>query len=229
MNMPDSDPIHDNPRDTRNLHRLWPNYDLRDIGIPDSQNDAWASERDKRLFVVRSTILDTLEEEHVKEDLQGETLPEHLQGRELRRLGLAARGKFEVFHIAKKLGSTLATFNIGTISHPKDRSLRLDLGNKPSQEHNRWATPTAWRQKYYDVLIPSPDMQRLVAMYWKAYDGRIDDGIRMIEGPGGIFERKGYSLPRCLASVEKNFALLDCDIHLANHAPWKEMDMPVSA
>lgn len=218
----DHDPALPPPRDSRGLHKLWPNYDIRDIGMPEDQNRAWADEREKRLLIVRSTILDELDEQYVQKDLQGETLPDHLRGRELRRLGLAARGKFEVFMIALARGSSSATFNIGTIGHPKGTRLRLDMGNKPSQEHNRWAVPVAWRRLYYDALIPTP-----ISMYWKAYDGEISDGLEMIQGSGGLFERKGFSFQRARESANANGLLIDRDIAAGRHAPWLQKEMPV--
>lgn len=218
----DYDPSLPPPRDTRGLHALWPNYDIRDVGMPEEQKLEWASQREKRLLIVRSTILDQLEEQHVQLDLQGESLPEHLQGRELRRLGLAARGKFEVFMIALARGSKSATFNIGTISESRGTRLRLDLGNKPSQEHNKWAEPIAWRTQYYDRLLPTP-----VSMYWKAYDGEIVDGLEMIQGPDGIFDRKGYSLALAQQSAKYNGMLIDCDIQEGRHEPWQQKEMSV--
>lgn len=221
------DPLLPPPRDDRNLHQLWPNYDLRDIGgLPPPTMEAWAEERDRRLFIVRSTILERLREEDVCEDLKGTALPEHLKDRDLRRIGLAARGKFEIFSIAEHEGSESVSFNIGTISHPKDRRLRLDLGNKPSQEHNKWADPVSWRRAYYDVLIHSPDYHKVVAMYWRAYDGDIEDGLEMIRATGGIFDRKGYDHLIAEESAWKNTALIRRDIEEGHHAPWLLRDMP---
>lgn len=199
-------------RSPDDLDPQWPQYDLRDVKIPyPEQRKAFAA-ASRQILICRSSIHETLRSALFREELEGGQLPEHLEGRALRRLGLAARGKDEMFHIAQKFGSEDLTFNIGTVGLPKRKA--LNMGNRPSEAHNRWMNVWAWRHHYHTRLCDN------INMYWTAYEGEIASGILAFEGPGGILSEKGWDIPAIHVSAQRNFEALQRDIASGRHAPW---------
>lgn len=207
------------------LHGLWPNYDWRDVKAPGMLETPWIDERGKRLLIVRSTIHDKLQDSILGPERLGGRLPDHLQNRELRRLGLAGLGKAHIFHIAQDHGSQRLTFNIGTISHPRERTGGMRKANKPSTAHNDWMQPLSWR-RYYDVLLENPDYVRQVAMFWRAYDGEIAHGLEEFEGEHGLLTGKGWNVASIRERAAADSLLVRRDFAEGRRAPWQQLAMP---
>lgn len=207
----------DRPRDRKfSLYYAFPNFDLQDVGIPEREREKAIATADKRIFIVRSSILSCLRESDVVDDLHGEHLPEIYQGRDLRRLGLAARGKDTLFHIAMMENSRDVTFNIGTAKTPEERG--VTYSNAPSEGHNAWTNIWAWRERCYEELVPN-----IVNMYWMARDAAISAGIEEFERPGGILIGKGWTKDILQKSASDAHDCVVQDVRSGRRKPWGEL------
>jgi hypothetical protein len=209
---------------------LFPQYDLKNIDFPGgfsvAEKEKLWSTAQEQLLICRSSILPSLNSETVADQLQEEKLPAALENKSLRRLGLAARGKYEIFRIAQMFGSKSVTFNIGTLKEPGDYGLRM--ANKPSEKHNAWMSTRYWR-KYVTLL--KPKFAEGPMMLWTAYFSEIDDGIRVfLQRPGGLMhEQRGFEKDRLEESVAAHYQDIKRDIEASKgitdvdeiiHAPW---------
>ena len=168
------------------LHPMTPNFDLRDIGIPDIAKTHAYESAHQRLVIWRTTIARQL----ISADI-GECMGD-LEEKPMRRMGGGAALKDVLFRFAQMHGKELLTFNIGALFNTEDRgtSSALLKSNKPSLGHNNWMNLWAWRVRYHDVLLGGNNNPTVV-MHWTAFDGRIEDGIRVFEEDGGILRGKG--------------------------------------
>ena len=197
-------------------HPLWPQYDWRSVtpvNAPDAQVEADAKEN---LLIVRSSVLPKIAEEYVAQDLRG-PLPAHLKDRDLRRLGLAGRGKFEIFSMAEGEGQKDVTFNIGTLGIPGEKS--LNRKNVPSEAHNAWMQEKGWRP-YADTIVPEDPHHKAIYMYWKLYRGKIARGLAEFTAPKGLLTGKGYPASTLLASAHANAQRMRALIAYGAHEPW---------
>jgi hypothetical protein len=205
------------------LHPLFPNFDLRGIKMPKETLPKAIAERQKRLLICRSTVRDRLTEAQLLEETEGRKLLSALTpaqrvelqrvfGMDLRRLGLAARGKAEIFHLAQGFDFKTLTFNIGRMQDPTKS--QITMVNGPSQAHNDWMKTWAWRD-YYDVVIPE-----IIRMYWMAYDGEIADGLDEFERiDGGLLSGKLWDIHEIDRSATQSYEDLLQRIHSGAHEP----------
>lgn len=197
-------------------HPLWPQYDWRSVtpvNAPDAQVEADAKDN---LLIVRSSVLPKITEEHVAHELQG-PLPAQFKDRDLRRLGLAGRGKFEIFSIAEAHGQKGVTFNIGTLGIPGEKS--LNRPNLPSEAHNAWMQEKGWRP-YADTIVPESEEHKAIYMYWKLYRGKIANGLTEFTAPKGLLTGKGYPASRLMASAQQSAEQVRWMIEHGAHGPW---------
>lgn len=206
-------------------HPMWPQYDWRTVmptGAPDDQVEEDAR---KHLLIVRSSVLPSISERYLGDQLQGEALPTHLADRDLRRLGLAARGKYETFRIAQEMAKHAGsgderdsvTFNIGTLGIPGERS--LNRSNKPSEAHNQWMNEAGWRP-HVDTVVEGNAVHKAIVMYWKRYMGSLSGGIEEFTRPKGLLEGKGYPVDEIGASAAMNALRMKKLVELGKHAAW---------
>lgn len=192
------------PEKGEDLDPDFPNYDLQDVLLSPAELPIFVGQAKKRIVIVRSSIRNVLSTEQLMQEetsrqilkqLPGGKLGSQWEGLSLRRLGFAARGKDEIFHIAQRTGYEYVTYNIGRLRTPG--MAHIEMGkNNPSHQHNSWNNPLAWRS----CITP---LAGNMAMSWMTYDGRIKDGIRAFEDIGGTLEGKGYYLPSIYRSVDQ--------------------------
>lgn len=190
---------------------LFPNFVAKDL--PSSPDELIEKPEDlsNMLLIVRSTILETLRSDVFEEELDGQKLPPELEGVSLRRLGLAARGKREVFEAARTVADLKhLTFNIGWLKHPDDAG--INLGNAPSLGHNSWMEPIGWRG-YKNVVVPAypPVRPKNVNMFWMSFLGLIERGISLFEQKDGILGGKGWDIPAVRRSARRSAQLACAD------------------
>lgn len=198
-------------------HSRWPQYDWRTVmpdGAPDDQVE---EEARKNLLIVRSSVLPKIEERYFLNDLQGAPLPSRLAGRDLRRLGIAGRGKYEILRMADSFDQTNLTFNIGTLGIPGEKS--LNRSNQPSKAHNAWMREMGWR-RHVDTILPETEVHKAIYMYWRRYVGSIQTGIDEFTLDQGLLEGKGYPLDEIEDSARENTERMKQMIAMNVHRPW---------
>lgn len=203
-----------NKDDAWNLRaaQIFPQYDFSDLTIPYEEHDKLRQKEAARKMVqiCRSSVLPAMTGEFLV-DAAEQDVPEAWRGKSLRRLGLAAFGKFITFKVAQKFGSQHVTFNIGTVKTPEDDGLRM--GNKVSREHNSWIDAVSWKNK-------KTPLAGGILMYWTAYKGEITQGLEEFTRPGGILSGKGWDISAAERLCEEIFMHIQEDIAGGEHAPW---------
>ena len=202
-------------RNHENLHWLFPNYDFADLGIRKEATDPYVNTINETIMICRSTIAETMRDPFILEQMGDEKIPPHLEDKELRRMGFAALGKAHIFHAAQHFGAKYVTFNIGTILDRKE-SKGLEMGNKPSQLHNQWATQISWR-KHVDEIVDN------VIMMWGIYRGEIEKGMDTFMKDDGILVGKGYKKTWLAHSFGRFLDFFEQDLESGRHAPWGEL------
>lgn len=171
--------------DDNHLHPITPNFDLRDLGIPDPAKEAAYKGAEKRIVIWRTTT-----REKLSKQVLGIDTSEPTDMISFRRTGGGSLLKDILFRVATEYGKENLTFNIGTVFNSEDPEAADSLvlaSNEPSKAHNHWMKEWAWRQRYHDTIASDP----AVYMLWKAYTGSMKDGLHAFEGSNGILKGKG--------------------------------------
>ena len=205
------------------LYKATPNFDIRDSGLHSLKRKEECERADQRIVIWRTTVCEQMESALLKIDL-----PERLEGQSLRRMGLGATLKDVLFHFAKMCEKSLLTFNIGALYNTKDstedKKEKL-ASNMPSEKHNSWMQEWSGtvRQNYHDHILHTNTAD--VYMLWKAFSGRIDDGLNEFEKEGGLLKGKGImdivDLEQMADTVYKQIQWeKDQKIHRRNNKSW---------
>lgn len=161
---------------------VFPNLDIRQLLFPtDELLEENINRAPHTIALYRSTVREKISIEVLQAERTGQSflddnrgkIPKELIGLSLRRLGLAARGKFELFKLALDVGFSDVNFNIGTLKSPNEQQIEKGT-NRPSQAHNSWAQAAEWRTvEAMTDIIPN-----VVRMYWRAYRQSLSEGLK---------------------------------------------------
>ena len=202
---------------------MFPQYDIVDLILPKTAQPKDLKElydtTEERILICRTSILSVLtsdiwkeqwEEKQVEYDECLEKKLEQFRDKSLRRMGLGARLKAELFEVASELGSKLLTFNIGKLKEP---SGGIKMVNMPSTEHNKWTGFISWKD------YPS-EIGAEATMFWYVYGAEIQHGIEEFWRPYGLLSGKGWLKKYVEESAQKKLLQIRADIEEGRHAPW---------
>lgn len=211
----DADQSDDIPREDHGLHKVFPQFDLRDLLVHDDDKPALKDIASHSFLVCRSTVLEHLGGRFVNRQIGGKKVDEKLVGLSLRRHGLAAFAKAHLLSVAKEFGNTNATSNIGSLRYKGGH----ELPNVPSTKFNDpWMRPMGWRGTF-SLRLDSSELSDL-HMSFQGYQGSLEAGLHALIGEDGIATRKHLDVESVPKTVQRMTDAIHASVASGDHAEW---------